>query len=305
MNNHWDELGWSNEITPQWINGPHQKQAELLDRALILTQSVPYSVTLRWLFYGLWQEGWFSDVKPTPKELNAKKVAYNHFKALMSRMRQSSDELQERWQIELSDDRREPIHKSTWLSSTSEWLDAVSKGLNCVTEKMVGQDYYVMVAFEAEAMQSQFKYLTQSYGVSLYPFSGHASIPYKKALAEHIEFVTEEFNLPVVILYFGDYDQAGMTIPETAFRHVRKWCDVEFKAYRAGLNQDQIDKYNIEEDPEKPGKFQWEAVREAPAREIVTGALDGILYHDTISEIERAEREMTAKARQALSELQF
>jgi len=302
--NTWHELGWSDEITACWKNGPRDKQAKILDRALILAKSVPYSVTLRWLFYGLWQEGWFSNTKPT-RRASAKRRAYEDFSSLMSRLRHSSDELQERWLIELADDRRDPIHRSSWFNSPDEWLKTASEKLVCNTEKMVGQNFYVMVAFEAEAMQSQFKYFTEAYGVSLWPFSGAASIPYKKALAEHIEYVTSEFDLPVVILYFGDYDPAGLVIPESAFRHVRKWCGIEFTAYRAGLNQDQIDKYHIQEDPEKPGKFQWEAVGDAPAREIVIGALDEFLFRDTISGILKAENEMTSKARQALSKVKL
>lgn len=298
----WPELGWSDEVTYSWKNGPLKRQAEILDQALNLINSVPYKVTLRWLFYGLWQEGWFGHAKPTSRA-SAKRRAYEEFASLMSRLRHSASEFYDRWPIELSDDRRDPIHHSNWYSSTSEWLDAYIKGLTCTTEKMIGQENYVMLAFEAEAMQSQFKYFSKPYGVSLWPFSGAASIPYKKALAKHIEFVSDLFNLPVIILYFGDYDQAGLSIPESAFRHIRKWCRVEFTAYRAGLNLEQINKYNIQEDPEKPGKFQWEAVGDTPAREIVIGSLDALLLHDTISEIEKAEQEMTTKARQALAEI--
>jgi hypothetical protein len=300
--NDWPELGWSEEITACWENGPRAKYAKILDRALELANSVPYSVTLRWLFYGLWQEGWFSDVKKT-RRANAKRRAYEDFSSLMSRLRHSSGEFQDRWPIELADDRRDPIHRSSFFASASEWLEACRERLNCSLDKMIGQEQYVMVAFEAEAMQSQFKYFTEPYGVSLWPFSGAASIPYKQRIASHIELVEEKFDLPVTILYFGDYDQAGLTIPESAFRHIRAWCDVEFDAFRVGLNQDQIQTYNIQEDPEKPGKFQWEAVADAPAREIITGALDTLLCLDTIREIEQHEQEMTNKARLALSQI--
>lgn len=300
--NNWPELGWSDEVTISWSEGPTSRNIKVLDRALELSQSVPYNVTLRWLFYGLWQEGWFSNIKPAMKK-SAKQNAYEGFSKLMSRLRHSPDELQVRWQIDLSDDRRDPIHRSNWINGTSEWLEMARAQLTCNTEKMIGQDVYVMVAFEAEAMQSQFVYFTQPYGVSLWPFSGQASIPYKKRFAEHIEKMAEMFELPIVVLYFGDYDEAGKKIPESAFRHVRKWCDTEFEAYRVGLNLDQVQKYNIQEDPDKPGKFQWEAVPNEPAREIVVGALESLLHHDAILEIEKAEKEMTIMARKALEEL--
>jgi len=38
---------------------PHKKQRQLLARALELIDSVPYRVTLRWVFYRLLQEGFY------------------------------------------------------------------------------------------------------------------------------------------------------------------------------------------------------------------------------------------------------
>ena len=64
MNNHLPELGLMNDVTFGWTErGATKGNAKLLDRALELIAAVPYAVTLRWLFYGLWQEGWYSDVK--------------------------------------------------------------------------------------------------------------------------------------------------------------------------------------------------------------------------------------------------
>lgn len=301
----WPELGNGEDVTVQWEEGPCEKSARLLDRALEKVEAVPYRVTLRWLFYELFQEGWFNGQKPskTRSDMSAKKMAYCNFIKLFSRLRHSSDDLQERWPIELADDRRDPVHRTQLFESTQEWLETYAEKLSCNVDKMMGQNQYVMVAFEAEAMQSQFEYETASYGVSLWPFSGAASIPYKKRLAEYIENLDAYFDMPVVILYFGDYDKAGLAIPESAFRHVRKWCDVDFSAYRVGLNLEHIEKYHIQDDPDRPGKYQWEAVNKQAAHEIITGALDSLLHREEILEIERQEAVVTRKARQALSEI--
>jgi hypothetical protein len=301
MSNNWPELGLSEEVTFTWKRGPKDENITILNRAIELAESVPYTVTLRWLFYGLWQEGLYSDVKPTSRE-SAKARAYGRFKQLMSTLRHSSQEYQSIWPIELADDRRDPIHRSNLFRNGQEWINAV-KRMECNIDKMVSQDYYVMVAFEAEAMLSQFRYITEPYGVSLWPFSGHASIPYKKRFSEYIERVYDLFGLPVIVLYFGDYDEAGEVIPESAFRHIRKWCPVCFKAYRCGLNADQVVRYNIEEDVDKTGKYQWEAVRADAAEEIITGALDSLLYHGAIKLVEEQERETTEKVRGALSKV--
>ena len=97
---------------------------------------------------------------------SAKALAYNHITHLMGNLRHADLKWQERWPIELADDRRDPIHKSNFYAGCDEWLDYNSKHINCVTEKMIGQDNYVMVAFEAEAMQRQFLLYTKPYGVS-------------------------------------------------------------------------------------------------------------------------------------------
>lgn len=295
----WPELGWSDEITSSWSRGPQEDTARLLDRALEIQASVPYRVTLRWLFYNLWQEGWFVHVQPTAKA-NAKKRAYQDFSLLMSRLRHSSGEYHERWPIELADDRRDPVYRSEGFASAQEWLDRERERLACVIDKMSTQDFYILVAFEAEAMLSQFEYLTEAWGVDLWPFSGNTSIPYKKRLARAIEWASTKFAKPVIILYFGDYDPAGLKIPESAFRHVRKWARCSFEAYRVGLNAEHIERYNVPEDPEHPGKYQWEALNNTGATELVTSALSRFLYQDKINELRQVEGEVTELVRSAL-----
>ena len=292
--NGWEPLGYSEEITSCWKRGPIKRTADLLDRALQIVDGVPYTVTLRWLFYNLYQEGWFEGDKAK---------AYSNFSSTLSRLRHSPDAFQERWPIELADDRRDPILRYGHKNS-EEWLKSVSRWLSCNVDYMVGQSAYIIIAFEAEAMQSQFKHYTQGWGVALWPLSGMASIPYKKRFAEFINQVNDKFDLPVTVLYFGDYDDAGMTIPESTMRHVRKWCEVEFTAYRVGLSLDQVNEYNIQDDPGNPGKYQWEAVPDAAAKAIITGALHKTLDQAIIFDLQDQEAEITVKARQALAAIE-
>jgi hypothetical protein len=294
--NGWDALGYSQEITACWVNGPIKRTADLLDRALEIVESVPYTVTLRWLFYNLYQEGWFKGDKAK---------AYSNFSSTMSRLRHSPDTFQERWPIELADDRRDPIIRTQGHTTAAEWLQSMADRVTCNIDKMTGQSTYILIAFEAEAMQSQFEHYTQEWGVGLWPLSGMTSIPYKKRLAQFITWATYRFDLPVTVLYFGDYDDAGMTIPESTFRHVRKWCEVNFEAYRVGLSLDQVQKYKIQDDPGNPNKYQWEAVPDYAAKEIITGALKSTLDQDLIFELQGLETEATIKARSALTSIRL
>lgn len=299
MTHSWPELGWSEEITTSWKQGPAEQTIPILDRSLELVQNVPYKVTLRWLFYGIWQEGFYSYMKATERA-SEKRRSYESFKTILEKLRHSGSEIQDRWPIELIDDRRDPIYRSEGFDGVSEWLSHQKQSIECLTDKMASQDYYTMVAFEAEAMLSQFKYLTKDYHVNLWPFSGHASIPYKKRLAQEIDWARNKFDLPVVILYFGDKDKKGEEIGETGIRHVRKWSKHDFTAYRVGLNKEHVDKYNLPDDPEKEGSYQWEALRDEAARDLIQGALDEFIDTDRIDSVLQAEQEVTLKVKEAL-----
>lgn len=296
----WPELGWMEGAPKGWKRqGPDARSIAILERAVELVAGVPYTVTLRWLFYNLWQDGYYTHQLPTSKA-SAKQLAYGNFGKLMSTLRHSAPQWQERFPIEVADDRRDPVLFSEGFRTPSEWLAHQRNTIQCDVDWMTGQEHYVMVAFEAEAMQSQFIHYTQDYGCSLWPFSGHASIAYKQRLASHIAWARRRFGVPVVLLYFGDLDDAGEQIPETAFCHVRKWCQVGFNAYRAGLNREHILAYNIPDDPDRPGKYQWEAVPDAAARDIITGALNSLVRVDVLNDVKRREALTTAAARQAL-----
>jgi len=65
---------------------------------------------------------------------------------------------------------------------------------------------------------------------------------------------------------------------------------VDFEFIRCGLNLDQVNLYNVPENPEKPGDYQWEALSDQAAREIITGSIGQYLRQDAIMEIELQER---------------
>jgi hypothetical protein len=300
----WLELGLSEETTPEWVHGPRKKVARILERASQVVQETPYKVTVRFVFYVLWQEGYFHFFHGTAKQ-KPKAQAYHEFDRYTAKLRRSPQEIQDRFPMEFADNRRDPLMRTNWIMSGNDWIRRLQKGLVCKIDKMTNQDCYVTVAFEAEAMLSQFEYVTEPYGVSLWPFSGHASVSYLKRIASFINIVNELTGKPVMVLYFGDYDPAGEIIPETAFRHVRKWVNTPFSAYRVGLNLDQVERYGIEEDPDRPGKFQWEAVSAGAAEEIITGALDQVIDMDKIEEIEHEEIDAVEAVQEALEDIEL
>ena len=137
-------------------------------------------------------------------------------------------------------------------------------------------------------MSDQFRLCTKH--VTLRPMGGQPSIPYKWRAAKELEQAAQAYCKPLVILYFGDLDPAGQTISETVERDVKTWCEYPFTFARCGLTPQQVRRYNVPQNLDKPGAYQWEALPDAGADEIITTALDKFLRRDAFIEIESREK---------------
>lgn len=266
---------------------PHEKSRLILARAWEHCQSVPYKVTARWLFYRLLQEGFYSE-----------KGDYdNRFLPLLSRARHN---FFENWRPNtLDDDRRSPILRGNGYETPQEWVISRARNVQCTLGKWFDQDHYVEIWFEAGAMKSQFEHYTR--GVTLRPFYGMPSIPYKWEIAKGLEWASQFYGLPIIVLYFGDLDPAGDIIPTTSTADVRKWCDVGFCFERAGLNEGDEIRYDIPENFEHPGAYQWEALEDGAARELITGAVEKWVDYDAMAKVEVIEEMTTAAFRRYVS----
>lgn len=264
---------------------PHGKTADVLDRAWDILQTVPYQVSARWLFYRLLQEGFYND-----------KAAYkNQFVKAVSSARHAN---YKQWRPDtLADETREVIERGNGFSSVQSWLDAVAARLECKLDKWQNQPYYVELWYEARAMSQQFQYYTEH--IQLRPMAGQPSIPYKYQAARELSRI----DIPVVILYFGDLDPAGEIISAVIEKDVRKWCDVDFQYIHCGLTLEQVRRYNVPENPEKPGQYQWEALADDAARDIITAAVSPFVRQGAFSEIEEQEAQATFWLSLRLSEL--
>lgn len=238
---------------------PNAKSRQILAAAWEHIQSVPYKVTARWLFYRLLQDGFYKG-----------KDDVGTFSALFSRARHNNFE---GWRPDtLADDTRNAIVKTGGLATAEDWVEYMAEGgFTCQLDHFYRQENYIELWFEAEAMRRQFEYYTR--GITLRPMKGQASIDYKYSIAKDIEKQEARYDKPVVILYFGDLDDAGIKILEVIERDVRGWCDVDFEVDRCGLNPGDAEKYNIPENPDHPGAYQWEAVTDETARELITKSI--------------------------------
>ena len=235
---------------------PRSKNIEILNRALEHIESVEYQVTARWLFYRLLQDGYYS----------AKDDYKSKYLPLLSKARKN---YYEEWHPNiLVDDSRTPHPHQGGSKNAQAWgNELITHGVQVRLDHWYKQGNYVEVWFEAEAMVRQFQHYTS--GITLRPFSGMPSIHYKYQAALALTEAWSEYQTDVVVLYFGDYDQAGFQIATSSVRDIRNWCDAPFEFIRCGLNDGDGNKYGIPENPDHPGEYQWEALDDASAETLI------------------------------------
>lgn len=235
---------------------PNTRNRAILARAWEHVQAVPYRVTARWLFYRRLQEG----------HCHKKQDYKNRFLKLLSAARHN---YYEGWRPDTqADDQREAVERGNGYATAEDLGRAMTQTASCHLGRWEGQDQYVELWFEAGAMRAQFQHYTQE--ITLRPFFGMPSIPCKWEIAKALEAAYAFYGLPMVVLYFGDLDDAGEMIPETSIADIRPWCAVPFQWIRCGLNAGHESQYNIPENPDKPGTYQWEALEDGVARELIT-----------------------------------
>lgn len=139
--------------------------------------------------------------------------------------------------------------------------------------------------------------------MTLWPFGGDPSIPYKYDLAQHINLQQSQFGKPILVLYFGDLDPKGRQIPESAFYRIKQWCSCDFQARRVGLNPGDEVRYSIPEQPNKPGAYQWEALDDDAAGARIDGAMETVFDLEALVENRADAEEAVTTVKRALRDL--
>lgn len=268
------------------------KEEAILDRAFEHVKSVPYNVSLRWLFYRLFQEG----IYKTKDDYKFR------FAPLLSRARHT---FFKNWQPDtLADDTREVIDRANGYMGTDEAMSEFGPRLREAAfvsiDHFYRQENYIELWFEARAMVGQFEHYTKS--INLVPMGGTASIPFKWNLAKRLETMAGRYGKPIVILYFGDEDLAGHTIQRTVETDVREWTDAAFELVWCGLTENQAREYDVPKNMEKKG-YQWEALGDAAAEEIITKAMAKYIDIDLIDEVEAEAGEIADKCDEIIEKI--
>ncbi len=286
---------------------PRPETAELLSWMLEEIQSVPYEVTLRWAFYqavqkkGLLKSD-YGKVKQYAAE--ARKNFWNGWNPTT-----------------LVDDTRKIEKRGHGYDDFKDWLNAM-KEKEPVYEIYSKQDTIVTLWFEAQAMSRQFEYYASPYRVSYAAFKGDPSINFKWVIAQYLADLYKRYRKPIVILYFGDYEAnknsgsraKGLTIPQHAFHDIAGWFlgilerdevikreDWEedlskvIRMERIGLNEEHIDEWDLPENPERPGEYQWEALSDEQAGNLITESIQRNWSTEAVNKNTEVENEDTKR----------
>jgi len=184
-------------------------------------------------------------------------------------------------------------------------------------------EYYCEVWCESRSIASVILADCQELAVSLYPSGGFTSIPLAFEAAS--EIAVECNGRPVVVLYIGDYDPAGVLIDVKIEEELRRHLptsnvdldlpsnmlngvDLEFR--RIGITEEQIDEYDLPTKPRKQTDRRMLHIQETveaeamPAhilRELLRSEIESLLPPHALDiakiaeESEKAELDLFAK----------
>jgi len=278
------------------LHRPTAETRRLLDVAMAHVRSVPYRVSLRWLFYRLLQDGLFSG-----------KSDYGRAKDIFARARLS---FFEGWRPDtLADDTREAVVKGRGYATPTSWANHYSETILVNPDHWMTQPRYVEVWFEARAMQAQFEHYVNEY-VTLMAFGGDTTIAPKWETATRLARAWKATHAPIRVLYFGDDDPKGHEIPRNAWQDIHPWLElqaggpVDAEIIRVGLNPSDGARLGIPENFEHPGTYQWEALPDDQAGEIIRGT-DAYLDLDALVACDEEEEGASRVVRQALKAITF
>ena len=163
-------------------------------------------------------------------------------------------------------------------------------------------DTLVEVWCESRSLAGVLGQVCREYVVPLFPSSGFSSLSFTYQAATHIRD-SERAN--AVILYVGDYDQAGVLIDKAIEGRLRDFLaawDGELTFRRLAVNDDQIDHMGLPTRPPKASDVRSPSVTRAveaeaiPApsmRGIVSAALQDLIPERVLTvsrEVEKQER---------------
>lgn len=245
---------------------PNRKTRNILDSAMGHIQSVEYRIGLRWVFYRLLQD-----------DILTSKEDYAPLKGYASTARKR---FWNGWQPDTLVDEGRRILESEEPFDRADVLSTLHLYAGLVPGLFDDQDATPFLIFEAATMEGQFEFFAP--WADRCAFRGDASIPHKWNIAQRCNRLSRIHGKPVHILYFGDLDKKGLTIPKSAMADIEAWTDVEVRFTRCGISPGDAERFNIPEKSLKPGSYEWESLSHDDAGTLINESLESVVEIETI-----------------------
>lgn len=174
---------------------------------------------------------------------------------------------------------------------------------NYQLDRWIGQDYYIELWTEKDALTSVIKPITSKYQVVLSVVRGFDSTSDMHESAQRFQEQEQEGKINI-LLYLGDYDPSGLYMDGDIKSRLEEF-GVNVQVIRIGLTQEQIKQYNLPENPvkesdprakwylEKFGKHSWEvdALRPDVLQELIESSILQYLDINKFQQVQKKEQE--------------
>ena len=160
-------------------------------------------------------------------------------------------------------------------------------------------EYRCEVWAESRSIASVLTDQCEELAVSLYPCGGFASLSFAHAAAE--EHNGDSDTRPLIVLYVGDYDPAGVLIDRALERELRTHlrADIPMDFRRIAINEEQVKEHDLPTKPRKEGDkrsqhIEYTVEAEAMPAHVLRGILrdevEALLPQNALEAAKVAER---------------
>ena len=184
-----------------------------------------------------------------------------------------------------------------WVSGVDNAIDDTISQYRL--DRMLGQDTYIEVWIEKDALSSVFYRVTRKYGIRLMVNRGFSSTSAMYTAANRFKYNQGDLH----ILYFGDHDPSGLDMVRDIEDRMIEF-NVDLSVTHCALTMDQVNQYNPPPNPAKVkdpraknyiatyGSVSWEldalqpSVLEALVDERIKELIDWDTYRDMLEQEE-------------------
>lgn len=183
---------------------------------------------------------------------------------------------------------------------------------NYALDRWVGQDYYVELWVEKQALEGVLLQVAQLYQITLSVNRGYSSVSAMYAASKRFLEAADE-NKETVLLYLGDHDPSGEDMVRDIASRLETFGCQDLAVKKVALTMDQVEEYALPPNPakstdsrfenyaEKYGNESWEldALEPKTLRELIDAEMAQLMdieKAEAIAERERKDKELLRKA---------